>query len=220
MAAAQIPFPDRMNCKHSDVAGEWARFRETWEMYETATELKDKTDEVRIATLKVALGAETLSVLKHLDLTTAQRKSVKHTLDGLEKYFKPQRNVVYERYVFYKRDQMQDETVDQYIMVLKELTSSCAFGTLTDEFVRDRLVLGCLDNTVRYRMFRETDLTLIKARDMCRSAEVSKFQLSQIKATPENEVNFTQKKKNAPINRNKSPEETVLMIVRTVERAT
>ena len=50
MAASHIPVPEPMNCKHSDLVGQWQYFKESWEIYETATELVSKDQEIRCAT--------------------------------------------------------------------------------------------------------------------------------------------------------------------------
>ena len=201
MAASHIPVPEPMNCKHSDLVCQWQYFKESWEIYETATELVSKDQEIRCATLKVCMGKDCLSVLKHLDMTEEDRKTTKGILEALETYFKPQKNVVYERYVFFTCDQQATESVDQYITKLKELASSCDFGNLNEEMIRDRLVLGCVNPHVRERMFREKDLTLIKARDMCRSAEITQMQLAKMNVSgqqAQSEIHFAKNKSRKP----------------------
>jgi len=71
-------------------------------------------------------------------LTPEQQKSVRGCLEALEAYFKLQRNVVYEIYVFSSCVQSQDKNVDAYVNRLRKLASSCDFGALTDELIGDR----------------------------------------------------------------------------------
>ena len=120
----------------------------------------------------------------------------KHTLGN---YFKPHRNVVYERYVFNSCEQNQGESVDSYAYVtrLRKLASSCEFGTLTDELIRDKLVIGINDGGTKGKLLREKSLTLDKAVDIARSNEITSKQLESMKsdttAPPKEEVNLVGK---------------------------
>lgn len=51
--------------------------------------------------------------------------------------------------------------------------SSCQFGTLTEEMIRDRLVIGILDKGTQARSIREKDLSLDKTFDMWKSSEIT-----------------------------------------------
>ena len=54
-------------------------------------------------------------------------------------------NVIFERAKFNRRRQEKGETVDTFIIALHTLAEHCNFGTLTDEMIRDRIVVGLLD---------------------------------------------------------------------------
>ena len=63
------------------------------------------------------------------------------------------------------------EKIDDFVQRLRELSKSCEYGTLCDDLVRDRIVLGTSDNDLRLRMFREKALTLHKAISMARESD-------------------------------------------------
>lgn len=44
--------------------------------------------------------------------------------------------------IFFTRDVKINETADEYITALRELSATCNFGELTDSLVKDRLVNG------------------------------------------------------------------------------
>ena len=77
-----------------------------------------------------------------------QQATVKGCLDGLEAHFKPQRNVVYERYVFNSCVQIVEESVDVYVNRLRKIASSCEFGALTNKLIRDQPVIGVKDREI------------------------------------------------------------------------
>lgn len=84
-----------------------------------------------------------------------------------------------------------------YVNRLRKLASSCPFGTLTDELIRDRLVLGITDRSTKLRLLKEDGLNLNKAVNMCRSSEIANIQLKSMSTTKETEeVNAVQEKGN------------------------
>ena len=194
---SNLPIPAPMECK-GDLSGNWKFFRMQWEDYETATQLCTQSSQIRMATLRSVMGKECLRIYQHLQTFEAIKTDVKESLDALEEHFKPARNVVYERYVFNSCRQGPSESVDQYMTRLRQLVSSCDYGSLEDEMLRDRLVLGIKDNSVRSRLFREAKLTVTKAMETCRIAEISDQQLQQIgnKSAAEEDVHFAKRRFN------------------------
>ena len=53
-------------------------------------------------------------------------------------------------------------------------------GALTEEMIRDRLVIGIQDKNAKARLLRERALSLDKAVDMCKSSQVTHQQLKSI----------------------------------------
>ena len=43
--------------------------------------------------------------------------------------------------------------------------------------IRDKIVFGVHDTSIKERLLREADLTLAKALNVCRAAETSKYQM-------------------------------------------
>ena len=177
-----LPAPVKLS---GDVYQNFKFFRMQWEDYEVATQLTEKPDSVRMATLRSVMGQNCLQIYQHLHISDADKNKVKPSLDALEKHFQPSTNVVYECYVFGSANQGENETAEQYIARLRHLMATCNYGTLSDELLRDRLVLGTKDTHVRARMFRDPELTLAKAMNMCKVAELSQSQLKQIATTAE-----------------------------------
>ena len=54
-------------------------------------------------------------------------------------------NKIYERYLFNNRDQAVGESIDTYVAALRTLSKTCNYGQLTDNLVRDGIVVGILD---------------------------------------------------------------------------
>ena len=191
---SNFPVPTPMKCKGDKVAN-WEFFRQQWEDYEIATGLDKRDQKVRLATLRSVMGKDCLQVFNNLELSVEQKSSVKACLDALEAYFKPKRNVVYERYVFNSSSQQQEESTDEYVNRLRKYAASCNFGSLTDELIRDRLVLGIRDQATKLRLLKEEKLDLNKAVSMCRASEIASKQLKSMKKESEEEIKFARGQK-------------------------
>ena len=83
---------------------------------------------------------------------------------------------------FFSRNQDSGESIDHYVTVLKNLANTCEFGALKESLIRDRIVFGIQDSSVRERLLRDAKLTLETAIEKVRSSELTQIQLKQIKA--------------------------------------
>ena len=108
------------------------------------------------------MGDDADNILTSLDLSAADKKKYKTVLAKLDKYFIPRRNVIFERAEFNQRQQMEAETVDNFITDLYNLAEYCEYGALRDEMIRDRLVVGLRDLKLSEKLQLDADLTLEK----------------------------------------------------------
>ena len=106
-----------------------------------------------------------------------------------QEHCNPKRNLTYERHVFNTRSQGSVETIDAFVTELRLQANNCEFGALRDELIRDRLVVGIQSDSVRSRLLREVELTLQKAIDICRAAEVTDSRMACIQSGGENQIN-------------------------------
>ncbi|XP_071954180.1 uncharacterized protein [Antedon mediterranea] len=93
------------------------------------------------------------------------------TVAKLRAHFNPRLNVVAERYKFRQRRQLQDETSDEYVRELRQLSISCNFGVIADEMIRDQLVEKTNSSRIRERLLLEPELTLNTAIEIARQCE-------------------------------------------------
>ena len=75
-------------------------------------------------------------------------------------YFNVKRNEIYERVKFNTRRQKDKETGDMFVTSLYCLAKHCEYGSLQDELIRDRLVVGIKDTNTSEKLQLETDLSL------------------------------------------------------------
>ena len=64
--------------------------------------------------------------------------------------------------------------MDTFIQDLYRFAENCEYGTLKDELIRDRIIVGVLDDTLSDRPQAKSDLTLAAAARISRQAEARK----------------------------------------------
>ena len=90
-----IPFPAKQDIR-GNLATNWRHFKRVWENYEIATGLKDKDDELRVATLLTCIGGDALSVYDGLKFQNDEdRKNIIKVLQVLEDFCIGQANEIY-----------------------------------------------------------------------------------------------------------------------------
>ena len=126
------------------------------------------------------MGREAEHVYKSFTLEEDEAK-----FDGIlakfNGHFVPKRNTIHERAGFYQRNQKQGESVESFVRSLYELAEHCDFGTIRDQQIRDRIVIGISDKTVSQKLQLKSDLTLETAIQIARQSEFCSLRL-QIRA--------------------------------------
>ncbi len=98
-----------------DIYKKFNNFRVVFEDYDLATGLIEKPKEARAAVLQRLMRNECRHSYSHnIVLSEGQTKDPKAILDTLGDYFKPAKNVTYERYMFGCCKQEVEEAIDSF----------------------------------------------------------------------------------------------------------
>ncbi|UYV66468.1 K02A2.6-like [Cordylochernes scorpioides] len=190
MSNIPVPAPILIN---SQAAENWRFFKSQWDNYQVATELNKKDNNVIRATFLSLIGKDCFNVFLNLDLKEDEKNSLPKIIEALDNHFTPQKNVIYERYIFNTSNQEENEGIDSYTNRLRGLASSCEYDILTEELIRDRIVLGIKDNRVRKKLLMEPKLNLSSAIDICRTAEVTEQQITKLTGQESEDVKWNRK---------------------------
>ena len=106
-------------------------------------------------------------------MTDEGERSYEVVKKKFDDHFMKKKNVIYERAKFNMRRQ-EGEPVDAFITALYNLASKCDYGTLNDELIRDRIVVGIRNQFLTEKMQLDKTLTLEKAARMARESESCK----------------------------------------------
>jgi hypothetical protein len=148
----------------------WKMYVERLEQYFVVNEIKV---EKQVPTLITVMGAECYELL--VNLCTPDKptnKTFKQLTDILEQYLQPKPSILSERYKFRHRKQ-NNETISEYVAVLKKMSKTCEFGSWLEDSLRDQLVCGISSETIRQRLFTEDQIDFRRAYALAVSMEAA-----------------------------------------------
>lgn len=188
-----------------NVAENWRIFKKSYDIFEIALNVHEKKDDTRIAVFLNAAGKDALELFDTLPINEDNKKKFDQVIKAFEDFCMPKKNMVYERFVFYSRNQKEGETFDTFLIDIKKLSKTCGFDNCKDDMVRDRIVLGITDKNLQEKMLKK-DISLEEAIKLCRATELSKNQCKVIQKDKimEQNVHLVQTKQyNNPLSNNK-----------------
>ncbi len=100
-------------------------------------------------------------------------KSFEELVALVKEHQEPTPSVIVQRFHFYSRLQQSDESISEFIAQLRKLAHDCNFGDTLQDMLRDRLVCGCRDKRLQYKLLADTRLTYEKAIQMAKSDETA-----------------------------------------------
>ena len=137
---------------------------EEWEYYiqrfETELQLHnllegDESAAARRSLLLSKVGPAAFKVLvDHFRPEAVNTKSYNELKGTLGRQFKKDTCIIAERVKFTLRHRKEGETVTQFIIALRAIAGSCAFGASLNERLRDQLVIGISNDSWQQELFR------------------------------------------------------------------
>jgi len=172
--------PSELELSATNTDEVWRLWRQKFENFMRASGNDQKDDKIQLSMLLSVIGDEALRLYNTWSFAAADQNKLAPVLNRFEEYCRPKKNIVYERFQFWKSTQEAGENIDSFATRLRQKAKSCEFGEQEDSMIRDRVVLGCSDARLQERLLREPDLSLSKAVDLCRAAEATKAQMRSI----------------------------------------
>ena len=179
---------------------DWRIWKQSFEFYAKATDLYTKDGEVQVATFMSVLGYEAINIYNSFVLSDDDKKDLKAIITHFDEYFLPQRNIIYERFIFNSANQKETESIEEYVTKLKNLANSCEFGILKEDLIRDRFVIGLNSDSIREKLLLEPKLMLKDAIEVAKSHEQTKKQIESLKENQPMISGLTKHKSAKPIN--------------------
>ena len=79
----------------------------------------------------------------------ATNSKLKKLWRSSSRFATPGRSLSVNAMFFFSRNQDSGESIEQYVTALKNLASTCEFRVLKESLIRDRIVFGIQDSSVR-----------------------------------------------------------------------
>ncbi|UYV69820.1 K02A2.6-like [Cordylochernes scorpioides] len=150
----------------------WETWREAFEIFSIAADLESMPLVRQRAILKHIIGEKTMSIYKTFRVTENEAyPSIKEMLDMLSKHFKPFKNIIQIRNKFFTSVQKEGQGITEFVTELKQLALECEFEELAESLIRDRFIIGMIDQEVKKKLLEDPQLTLPKAISVATIAE-------------------------------------------------
>lgn len=167
----------------------------------------DKDEDKKKAYFISIMGPKMYSVLKNLLVPRVPKDvSFKDMVTVLREHYVPQKNITYERFLFNKRNQRENESISEYGVQLKQLAASCKFEKFLDEALRDRFLCGLKSSHIQSKLLAEDSLTFSKALELAllvENAEKNVRSLHTDAFKPSGEINYVKNKRFGNSSQNK-----------------
>ncbi|GAB1860129.1 Retrotransposon gag domain-containing protein [Camponotus japonicus] len=153
--------PDPLQ-KTGDMASNWHSWKKDFIIFMNNTGYINKPTDVRANILKNRIGKVGIDAIQTITFDKPQDKDDMDILFAkLDEFFNPKNEVV-ERYKFFTRDKKQNETIEQYINILKEKAKTCNFKDTMDNVIRDKIISITQDKIILQKFFETKNLNLQK----------------------------------------------------------
>ena len=106
------------------------------------------------------MGSKADDILQSFNLSSEDQKKYDTVVTRFQDHFIARRNIIFERAKFNSRVQEGGESAESFITSLYGLAEHCGFGTLHDELIRDRIVVGIRDTTLSEKLQMDPNLIL------------------------------------------------------------
>jgi len=157
-------FVQKLDFSSGNLAVSWKIFKSQFGIYKIYKKFADMGEEEKIANLLVLMGPHSVPIYSQFEFDAdvpAQVKSLDNVIKMFDTHFEPVKNVIFERSKFNSMRQGAN-TIHQFITELQSQADNCDYGTVKNDLIRDRIVVGVNDKKLREYLIDVDDLDLPK----------------------------------------------------------
>ena len=161
--------------------------------------LKEVDTEYQTSVFLATIGQDVFDIYDGLEFDKEEDKmDLEIVMKKLEDFFTGETHKVFESYKFHLRKQEPTESIEAYVAALHQLAKNSNFGQLRDRLIRDQVIVGVRDDSIREKLPADKQLTLDKCLQIGRASETSKQQRKIISSSTDTDVqiNRVNKKSN------------------------
>ncbi len=183
--------PEKLSFE-GDVAGNWKKWKQMFELYLDAKDATGKSDKVKIGMLLSAMGPDGVERFNNFKWVTEpadqaeDKNKYDHVMTKFNKELSGDKRIVFNRFKFWGFQRAEQQPFDDYLTQLRTLAKQCEFQEI-DNMLRDKIVFSS-ERGLTERLLRERDLDLNRTIDLSRATEVAKQEIKTMKAQSEKSV--------------------------------
>ena len=174
----------------TSTSARWSRWLERFNTYLVAADIKD--DGKKRALLLYQAGSEVYEIFKTLEEDEA--KDFKSVVKALKKYFEPEKNVIYQTYIFRQATQGKEEGIHEFHTRLRGLAKHCEFADADFE-IEMQIVTNGTSSRLRMKALQDPTYTLtnmlIDGRKYATSSAQADGIKERFKTKPKENINTT-----------------------------
>ena len=186
MAESIATPPTALNLGAEDLAEEWRFWIQRFDLFATASGISEKPNAVKVAVLLNKAGDAALKLYNEFqwDPTKDEDKTVyEHIRAKFEAHCVRRKSVVFARHQFFSTTLQHGESVDAFVLRLRQKARICDFRDQEDSLIRDRVVLCCPYPSTKECLLGHVDITLEETCNKVRAAEASKQHMKSLAAS-------------------------------------
>lgn len=149
----------------------WSRWVDRFELMFTISGI---ADEKKLTYLLHYMGEEPYNTIcDKLAPTKPAASTYKIVVDTLQEYYEPKPLVLVENFKFHKRYQLENESSEEFLTILRKMAITCSFGAYLDTALRNQFVFGLKNSNAQRRCLEKAELTLKEAYEIALAAEMA-----------------------------------------------
>ena len=153
----------------------WEIWREDFELYLMVTGV---TQEAQKKALLLHLAGKNIKEI-YKTLKGNDTDQYNAMCEKLDQYFKPKKNITYERYIFKNIKQNEEESTVSFVTRLRKQAEYCAFSDVA-EAVKDQFILECHSVKLKQKLLKDREINIDKCVEIGRNMEISKQQVKEM----------------------------------------
>ena len=156
-----------------DRGTDFKSWKSQWDAYLSLSGL-DKQLQTKQVQASLCFSRETVTIVDNLGRTATQKGDSKQIVTAIR--YVGHINESVERRNFQQRVQQPGESLDDFLVALRELAETCQFCSdrCTTKSIRDQIIEGLTDDDTVKDLIKGKDLTLDKTITTCRAQEAAK----------------------------------------------
>lgn len=150
----------------------WRFWKQRFLTFLKATEMDKKPEATKCAQLLTFVGEEGIRIYNTFKFEENEVDKFEKLIEKFDDHFNLKRNLAFERYKLLKCKQKEGQTIENYIVEVKNLALSCELEILENSLVKDIITCGISSESLREKILLSEQIkTLEDLTKLCISSE-------------------------------------------------